>query len=274
MAERAVADSQPRPDSRADTTEQFPVLSLVWHATWGKEGSGPGEFREPQDLAVIGDMVFVADTGNQRVSVFDKSGIPQDEWLGGEEAFQEPLALGVDPAGPAVGAGFLTRMDIQFDDQGRTLPRMAGPTTRTFHPRGMTVLTDGTSIVADTGNSRFLFLDAEGNITSELGRLGDAAGNSTSRPTFWSIPVATFTRWRPTTTACKNWIVGEAAWDLVNSAQRRPRRSTRCLGAGWLSPDDGTGRGRNSALFDGGPAFEPLDPGRLSPDEETGGDFP
>ena len=42
--------------------------------TWGREGSGPGEFREPHDVAADGEFVYVADLWNQRVQVFDTEG--------------------------------------------------------------------------------------------------------------------------------------------------------------------------------------------------------
>ena len=173
---QSVADSQPRTSTTADTDVLSLTMSLEWRATWGKEGAGDGEFREPRDLVVVGDTVYVADTGNQRVSVFDRNGIPQGTWEGGEEPFQDPLALGVDPAGSVLVLDSMPGWIYRFDDQGQSLPRIAGPTTRTFHPRGMSALPDGTIIVADTGGSRILFLDSEGTFTGELGQLGDSVG--------------------------------------------------------------------------------------------------
>lgn len=41
---------------------------------WGVLGSAPGEFREPLDLAVDGDRVYVMDTWNTRLQVFDLTG--------------------------------------------------------------------------------------------------------------------------------------------------------------------------------------------------------
>ena len=41
---------------------------------WGVIGSGSGQFREPLDLAVDGDRVYVMDTWNTRIQVFDLTG--------------------------------------------------------------------------------------------------------------------------------------------------------------------------------------------------------
>ena len=41
---------------------------------WGGKGSGPGQFNDPTGLAVAGDEVFVADSRNGRVQVFDFNG--------------------------------------------------------------------------------------------------------------------------------------------------------------------------------------------------------
>lgn len=42
--------------------------------TWGKLGDKPGEFREPADLAADEHNLYVADTWNQRIQVFDHDG--------------------------------------------------------------------------------------------------------------------------------------------------------------------------------------------------------
>ena len=43
-------------------------------APWGQHGERPGEFREPHDVAADAEFVYVADTWNQRVQVFDPNG--------------------------------------------------------------------------------------------------------------------------------------------------------------------------------------------------------
>jgi sugar lactone lactonase YvrE len=43
---------------------------------WGKEGSEPGELREPMDLTADEQFLYVADTWNHRIQVYDWNGTP------------------------------------------------------------------------------------------------------------------------------------------------------------------------------------------------------
>ncbi|MGH9653653.1 MAG: peptidyl-alpha-hydroxyglycine alpha-amidating lyase family protein [Bryobacteraceae bacterium] len=46
-----------------------------WVRTWGKPGTGPGEFNTPHSIAVDAeDHIYVADRGNRRIQVFDRNG--------------------------------------------------------------------------------------------------------------------------------------------------------------------------------------------------------
>jgi sugar lactone lactonase YvrE len=50
-------------------------------ATWGKKGSGPGEFDFPHSLAMDSrGRLFVADRGNSRIQIFDQDGKFLDQW--------------------------------------------------------------------------------------------------------------------------------------------------------------------------------------------------
>ena len=49
--------------------------------TWGRPGSGPGEFTTPHAVALDGrDRVLVADRENNRIQLFDRVGAYLDEW--------------------------------------------------------------------------------------------------------------------------------------------------------------------------------------------------
>jgi DNA-binding beta-propeller fold protein YncE len=80
-------------------------------ATWGRQGEGPGEFREPVGIVIEedgviaaadkekgaaekrGEVVYVADTANKRVQKFDTNGKLLGEFgvLGWEEYYTEPF---------------------------------------------------------------------------------------------------------------------------------------------------------------------------------------
>jgi hypothetical protein len=48
--------------------------SGVFERAFGRKGTGPGEFDMPADMDVLGDRLYVADSGNRRVQVLDKMG--------------------------------------------------------------------------------------------------------------------------------------------------------------------------------------------------------
>jgi DNA-binding beta-propeller fold protein YncE len=49
--------------------------------TWGKKGSGPGEFDTPHSIALDSrERVFVADRVNNRIQIFDRDGKFVDQW--------------------------------------------------------------------------------------------------------------------------------------------------------------------------------------------------
>ncbi|MCH7864755.1 MAG: 6-bladed beta-propeller, partial [Proteobacteria bacterium] len=58
---------------------------------WGGPGSGPGQFNDPTGIAVAGSEVFVADSRNSRIQVFDFEGIFKRQF---GEPGESPGALG------------------------------------------------------------------------------------------------------------------------------------------------------------------------------------
>lgn len=61
--------------------------------TWGKEGTGPGEFNNPHSLAMDSKgRLFVADRGNSRVQIFDQDGNFLEEW----RQFGRPSGVYID----------------------------------------------------------------------------------------------------------------------------------------------------------------------------------
>jgi len=61
--------------------------------TWGKKGSGPGEFDTPHSLAMDSTgRLFVADRGNSRIQIFDQDGKFLAEW----KQFGRPSGIYID----------------------------------------------------------------------------------------------------------------------------------------------------------------------------------
>lgn len=72
---------------------------------WGTFGTGNSQFKNPWDIAISRDgEVFVTDTDNRRIQVFDESGSFIRKWGSagnGSEQFQEPRGVGVNQDGSA-----------------------------------------------------------------------------------------------------------------------------------------------------------------------------
>src|SRR5690348_17750444 len=70
---------------------------------WGGSGSAPGEFGFPVSVATNAlGQVYVADSENNRIEVFDEAGAFVSEWgTGGTGpgAFNTPESVAVDPGG-------------------------------------------------------------------------------------------------------------------------------------------------------------------------------
>ena len=61
--------------------------------TWGKKGTGPGEFDEPHSIAMDSrGRVFVADRANNRIQIFDQDGKFLAEW----KQFGRPSGIYID----------------------------------------------------------------------------------------------------------------------------------------------------------------------------------
>jgi sugar lactone lactonase YvrE len=61
--------------------------------TWGKKGSGPGEFDGPHALAIDSrGRLFVGDRGNNRIQIFDQDGNFIDQWA----QFSRPSGVYID----------------------------------------------------------------------------------------------------------------------------------------------------------------------------------
>jgi tripartite motif-containing protein 71 len=133
-------------------------------AAWGRRGLGPGMFSGRLaypigGVAVTADgRVFVADTGNNRIQVFDLDGTPLRQWSldvcsDPNMSLPGPLAFAPD--------GTLYLLDDECVEHttadGRVIARWGeyGNGERQFwFPDGLAVAPDGALYVADTGNDR------------------------------------------------------------------------------------------------------------------------
>ncbi|MBN1136186.1 MAG: NHL repeat-containing protein, partial [Anaerolineae bacterium] len=136
------------------------------------DGDGPlalgdGEFKEPWGITVDGDgRVYVADTWNHRIQVFESDGAFVAKWgslqqmssaAGGESVFYGPRDLVVDNQGRLFISDTGNKRIMVFDRNGAYLAQWGGGglIAGSFEePVGLALDSDGDLYVADTWNRR------------------------------------------------------------------------------------------------------------------------
>jgi DNA-binding beta-propeller fold protein YncE len=124
-------------------------------------------------------LVYVADTGNKRVQVFDSQGSFAFQWGGGGTAdgyLDEPVGIALGPEGEFYVADTWNRRIQVFDSEGRYLrqwPIMGGwnsgvPEEKPY----LAVDSAGHVYVTDPGYYRVLVFDSEGNYLARFGQYG------------------------------------------------------------------------------------------------------
>ncbi len=146
-------------------------------ATWGSNGSGDGQLNAPRNLAVGPDgSIYVADSGNHRVQVFDAAGNYLLQW-GSEGAgpgqFSEPWGIAVGPDGRVYVADTWNHRVQIFGPTGEYLDtfgefanvQTGDPQTepgKFWGPRDIAIDAGGNLYVTDTGNKRVEKFTADG----------------------------------------------------------------------------------------------------------------
>ena len=132
--------------------------------TFGGRGPTPGALNSPYGIAADGTNVYVADTNNQRIEVFDPaSGAAQFDWGNrgfgdGNPGFNWPRDLTINPATNTIWVADtknfrLTEYDRSGNATGRSLGSQGSGPNQLNWPYG--IASDGADlVVADTFNSR------------------------------------------------------------------------------------------------------------------------
>jgi uncharacterized protein (TIGR03663 family) len=144
-------------------------IELQASAMWGNNGTGDGQFTTPRNVAVGPDgSIYVADTGNHRIQVFDKEGKFILKWGSqgtGQGQFNEPWGIAVAENGSVfVTDTWNHRIQIfssigQFQGEFGTFANVqqgdpqAEP-GKLWGPRDIAIDADGNLYITDTGNKR------------------------------------------------------------------------------------------------------------------------
>jgi len=184
------AAAAPQPTVVAEDPYQAKKVLVPAVLTFGRQGQGPGEFQDPRGVAVdAAGNIYVADTGNHRVQVFDANGKYLRGWGqygSGPGEFNEPWGIAVDGEGNVYVADTWNYRVQKFDSMGKFV-RMWGESGDTggdagalpgafYGPRAVALARDGTVLVMDTGNKRIQRFTADGEFVGGYGGFGAGPG--------------------------------------------------------------------------------------------------
>ncbi|CAH1244264.1 TRIM3 [Branchiostoma lanceolatum] len=146
-----------------DVGSNNPVLRF------GQKGSQQGQFDWPRDVAVRGDRLYVADTLNSRVQVFDLSGNLCDSF----STTTKPVSVAVQTDGTIV---VNSRYEVmKMSPSGELLHRFLLGEYYT-NPYGLAVQRDGRVVVADIGKHSIFLFEADGTLVKQVGGQGKGEG--------------------------------------------------------------------------------------------------
>ena len=160
-------------------------------AIWGSNGSGDGQFVTPRDVAVGPDgLIYVADSGNHRIQVFDQDGEFLLKWGSeGDEPGQlnEPWGITVAADGTVYVADTWNHRIQSFTPTGQFLNSF-GTFVNVQHdaqaepgnfwgPRDIAIDSEGNLYVTDTGNKRVQKFTSDGQFLQAWGGGGIIPGS-------------------------------------------------------------------------------------------------
>ena len=163
-------------------------FAQVYQNEFGSTGAGNGQFNTPVGIAIdASDNVYVVDTGNNRVQVFDSAGVYQSQFGtagAGNGQFSSPRSIAIDSAGNIFVTDFGNNRVQRFDSAGVYQGQWgtAGLAAGQFNgPHGIATDSAGGVYVADTGNNRVQkFTGATGALIFAWGTAGSANGQFTT----------------------------------------------------------------------------------------------
>ncbi len=156
------------------------AVDLPAARVFGAAGNGPGQFAEPRGVAAdASGNLYVADTKNSRIEVFDANGgfLRAFGARGaGDGQLNEPCGIAVGPNGEVYVADTWNHRVARFGPGGEWRGAWIDPEHGFFGPRGL-VFSAGSLFVTDTGNKRVVRFDAAtGSVTGRWGGAGSGPG--------------------------------------------------------------------------------------------------
>lgn len=172
--------------------------SPAYHATLGltgNPGSANDRFNSPEGVAVDASYIYVADTENHRVQIFNRNTLDYVATIGGSfgssnNQFKYPTDVAVDSSGNIYVADYANKRVQQFNSS-RVYQRTYGTTgdsyqetnDRFYNPEGVAVASDGSIYIVEGTGYRLVKLNAAGVPQWTFGEAGQP-GNDDNHFTY------------------------------------------------------------------------------------------
>jgi tripartite motif-containing protein 71 len=147
-----------------------PVLEIDESSEGQKFAAPMGVFYDKQH-----NEIYIADTGNNKVDVFDANGQPHFQ-IHTAHGLEAPIDVVVDANSQIyisqMGKNFLQ----SFDFRGRHLANLYGPEDAPFKPGRMCLDAQGRLYVVDRVEARIIVYDPEGSFQFQFGGKGEGQG--------------------------------------------------------------------------------------------------
>lgn len=148
---------------------------------FGSPGDGEGQLRFPVAIAIFGDRVYVTDSINARVNVYDRAGTSLGSWTlspGPPDDPPSPRGIATDRQGNVYVCAARARIDV-FSPEGALLRSWGQAGTgpgQLFEAFDVGVASDDTVFVADPFRRVVLRFDKMGTFAGEFGAIPPEAG--------------------------------------------------------------------------------------------------
>ena len=247
------------------------LLYLGTQGTGAGRGTGDGEFNNPVGIAVDGaGNVYVAETINHRVQVFDSNGRFLRKWGSegsGDGQFNRPMGIAIDRAGNVYVADRNKHRVQVFDSTGQFLRKWGSEGSGNGQFDAPNIAVDGAwnVYVSDSGNHQILVFAPVPPSPSAPVPISTPPPTSTPLPgTFEALSsvekelVGLWSRRQAptTTTKCRTRFVPTGTKTECSSESKNDgiwfylRFNADGTGCGWEEPDARSGRQNQSSFSD------------------------